>query len=63
MHDDLKALLRAGWSFGIRHDRDGDCYRATAKLADGTTVRGVATEPLEALARSMLEAQMLEAKR
>jgi hypothetical protein len=58
MHEDLKALLRAGWSVGLR--MDGDSFRATAKLGE-EVARASAPEPLEAVARVIIEVQILEA--
>lgn len=58
MHEDIKALLRAGWSLGLRVD--GESFRATAKLGD-EIARASAPEPLEAVARVMIEVQILEA--
>lgn len=62
MHEDLKALLRAGWTFGLRYDRDREAFLVAAKPAEGDIARGAAAEPLEALARAILEAQSMEAK-
>lgn len=58
MHEDLKALLRAGWSLGLR--ADGESFRATVKHGD-VIARSSAPEPLEAVARVIVEVQILEA--
>jgi hypothetical protein len=60
VHDDLKALLRAGWQFGLRNVDGTDTYRATGKR-EAIVVRGDSIEPLEALARAILEAQQVPA--
>lgn len=56
MHDDLKALLRDGWRFGFSLDDNGREYRATAKRGDQIE-RATAAEPIEALARAILQVQ------
>lgn len=59
MHDDLKALLRAGWSVGLHGE--GEAFRATAKRGN-EIARASAPAPMEAVARVIIEVQMLEAK-
>lgn len=62
MHDDLKALLVAGWSFGLRYDAATEAVWATAKLGDEVR-RAAAAWPIEAISRVMLEVQKYEANK
>lgn len=55
----LKAVLRRGWAVGMHSE--GDAFRATAKRGN-EIARATAPEPLEAVARVIIEVQMLEAK-
>jgi hypothetical protein len=48
MHDDLIALLRFGWRFGL--SADGELTRAAAQLGDRKIIRA-STMPIEALAQ------------
>jgi hypothetical protein len=48
MHDDLIALLRLGWRFGL--SADGELTRAAAQLGDRKIIRA-STMPIEALAQ------------
>jgi hypothetical protein len=34
MHWELKALLRAGWSFGLHWDAAADCFTAVARKGE-----------------------------
>lgn len=59
MHDDLRTLLVAGWSFGLRHDAAAKAYWSTAKRGE-QIARASGPEPMEALARAILEVQLIE---
>jgi hypothetical protein len=57
MHDDLIALLRRGWRFGL--SADGDLTRAVGAWDDSRIIRK-SSMPIEALAQVVEAAKVLE---